>query len=94
MKKRTICGVIALMWLVASGFFFVPGAVAAVTENECIHGGGSVVEGSGCKFCVGGKFDLSEIRNVGKMSTSRPESGQKDSGQAPTEPAPKPAGNE
>lgn len=94
MKKRTLCGVIALMWLVTSGFFFVPGAMADVTENECIHGGGSVVEGSGCRFCVGGKFDLSEIRNVGKTITPRPESGQKSGGKSPTESAPKPAGNE
>ena len=94
MKKRTLCGVVVLMWLVTSVFFFVPGAMAGVTENECIHGGGSVVEGSGCRFCVGGKFDLSEIREVGKSSTPRPESRQKADEKTRTEPASKPAENE
>jgi hypothetical protein len=94
MKNRTLCGVIALMCLVASGFFFASGAMAAVTENECIIGGGSVVEGSGCRFCVGGKYDLSEIKDVGKSNTPRPESGQEGGGKTGTEPPPEPTGND
>jgi hypothetical protein len=93
MKNRTLRGAILLMGLVASSFFFASGAMAAVTENECINSGGKVVEGSGCSFCVGGKYDLSEIRYVGKKSTPQPQSGQKD-GKAGTEPAPKPDRND
>ncbi len=62
--------IIATCFLYAS-LFFVSGAFA-VTENECINGGGSVSEGSGCKFCVGGKFDLTEITYSGKNDVQLP----------------------
>jgi len=76
MTITTIPRVIITVFLIAVSFFFVSGA-SATTENECINGGGSVSVGSGCKFCVGGKFDLSEIREIGKNDTGRPGTDQK-----------------
>jgi hypothetical protein len=86
MKKTTIVGVIIAVCLAITSLFPVSVSAASTTENECISGGGYVSEGAGCKFCVGGKFDLSEIRDAGKDGTthegSEQESGDKKSGQS------------
>lgn len=71
MTKMSMFRITIAMCLISASFFFVSGAVA-VTENECVNGGGSISEGSGCKFCVGGKYDLSEITGKGKNGTTRP----------------------
>ncbi len=76
MTDTTISRIITAVFLIAVSFFFVSGALAA-TENECINGGGSISVGSGCTFCVGGKFDLSEIREAGKNDTVRSDTDQK-----------------
>jgi hypothetical protein len=76
MTNATIPRITMTVFLIAVSFFFVSGALAA-TENECISGGGSIAVGSGCKFCVGGKFDLSEIKETGKNDTGRPATDQK-----------------
>jgi hypothetical protein len=77
MKKMTIVGVMIAAYLAITGLFPVSVSWASTTENECISGGGYVSEGAGCKFCVGGKFDLSEIRDAGKSGTTREGSDQK-----------------
>ncbi len=74
MKKTRIVRLIIAVFLLAASLFLVSGALAT-TENECISGGGSVSAGSGCKFCVGGKFDLQEISDSGKSDTGRSGSG-------------------
>ncbi len=76
MKKTTMVGVIFAVCLVTASLFPVS-AVASTTENECINGGGYVSAGAGCKFCVGGKFDLSEIRDVGKNNPGHAGADQK-----------------
>ena len=78
MTNTTIPKVMLAALLIAVSLFFASGALA-VTENECIHGGGSISVGSGCKFCVGGKFDLSEIKETGKNDAPRPGADQKTS---------------
>lgn len=93
MKNRTIFRAIILVCLVISSLFFVSIAVAAVTANECIIGGGSVAEGSGCKFCVGGKFDLAEIRDAGKNNMPQSGSEQKSGGKSSGESSAKASGN-
>lgn len=85
MKNKTIFGAIISVCLVTSSLFLVSGATAAVTENECINSGGHISEGGGCKFCVGGKFDLLEIKDAGKNSTPQPESEQKGGSKASSE---------
>jgi hypothetical protein len=65
MTRTTTLRIIVSVCFIYASIFFVSSAVA-VTKNECINGGGSVSEGSGCKFCVGGKFDLTEITTAGK----------------------------
>ncbi len=83
--------IISTCFLYAS-LFFVSGAVA-ITENECTNGGGSVSEGSGCKFCVGGKFDLSEITYAGKSDVQQPGTASKGKDKkSPKPPAGTPAG--
>jgi hypothetical protein len=79
MKKTTIVGVMIAVYLAIASLFPVSVAAASTTENECINGGGYVSEGAGCKFCVGGKFDLSEIRDTGKVGTTHEGSEQKSS---------------
>ncbi|MFI5294465.1 MAG: hypothetical protein ACHQ0Y_05505 [Thermodesulfovibrionales bacterium] len=76
MTKTTIPRITMTVFLIAVSFVFVSAAMA-VTENECINGGGSTAVGSGCKFCVGGKFDLSEIKETGKNDAGRPATDQK-----------------
>jgi len=76
MTNTTIHRITIAVFLIAVSFVFVSAAMA-VTENECINGGGSVSAGSGCKFCVGGKFDLSEIKEIWKSDTGRPGTDQK-----------------
>jgi hypothetical protein len=76
MTKMAILRIIIAICFISANLFLVSGA-GAVTENECINGGGAVSEGSGCKFCVGGKYDLSEVTEKGKNNTSRSGAGQK-----------------
>jgi len=44
---------------------------AATTEYDCVNGGGHVASGSGCSFCVGGKYDLADIEITRKTDTDR-----------------------
>lgn len=71
MTKTAMPKIIISTCFICASLFFVSGA-DATTENECINGGGSVAEGSGCKFCVGGKFDLNEITYAGKNDVRLP----------------------
>ena len=71
MKKTTIAGVAIAVCLAMTSLFPLAECAASTTENECISGGGYVSEGAGCKFCVGGKFDLSEIRDIGKDGATK-----------------------
>jgi len=93
MKKRTLFRIMILLCFATSLLIFVSGALAAVTENECTNGGGSIAQGAGCKFCVGGKYDLSEIKEPGKsnapQSDSEQKSGGKTSGESVTKPSDK-----
>ncbi len=59
----------ACLWI--AGLLFTAGALAATTELECVSNGGYVSEGSGCRFCVGGKFDLAEVGDSGKDKAAR-----------------------
>jgi hypothetical protein len=77
MKSTTTFGLIFLVFMAIAGLFFASGAMALTTENECINGGGYVSEGSGCRFCIGGRFDLSEVNVAGKDKTSYSKSEQK-----------------
>ena len=78
--KKTIIGVILPICFVTAILFFASAAVALTNEQECINGGGYVAEGSGCKFCVGGKFDLSEVKGSDKRNTAPSRSDQRLSG--------------
>jgi hypothetical protein len=78
--KKTIIGVILPVCLVTAILFFATAAAALTNEQECINGGGYVAEGSGCKFCVGGKFDLSEVKGSDKKNTTPSRSDQRLSG--------------
>lgn len=85
MKEKTTSQLIIPACFLAATLFFVCGAAAApVTENECIHGGGYVTEGSGCKFCVGGKLDMAEIKDSEKKTPPRADS-EKKSGERTSE---------
>ncbi len=77
MKKTTKIGVIIAACLVATSLVPLSAAIASTTESECISGGGYVAAGAGCKFCVGGKFDLSEIKDAGKNKPTQADSDQK-----------------
>jgi len=77
MKSTTIFGLIFSVFMAIAGLFFASEAMALTTENECINGGGYVSEGSGCRFCIGGKFDLSEVNATGKEKTTYSKSEQK-----------------
>lgn len=76
MKKTIIRGILPVC-LVTAILFFASAAVALTNEQECINGGGYVAEGSGCKFCVGGKFDLSEVKGSDKKNTTPSRSDQR-----------------
>jgi hypothetical protein len=76
MTRTVKLRIIVAICLISASLFFVSGAFA-VTENECIIGGGTISEGSGCKFCVGGKYDLSEISGKGKSNMKSPGTDQK-----------------
>ena len=76
MTKTTMFRIIVAICLISASLFFVSGAFA-LTENECTNGGGTISEGSGCKFCVGGKYDLSEITGREKINTTSPATDQK-----------------
>lgn len=86
MKKRKIFRVFLSCYFVASALLNMSPAVAAVTENECVNGGGYVTEGSGCKFCVGGKLDLEQIKGSGKKTVVRPGSETKSTDKNPDKP--------
>jgi hypothetical protein len=77
MKSTTTLGLIFSVFMAIAGLFFASGAMALTTENECINGGGYVSEGNGCRFCIGGKFDLSEVNGTGKDKTAYGKSEQK-----------------
>jgi hypothetical protein len=95
MKKKTIVGVMLAMCLAMTSLFPATVAAASATENECINGGGYVAAGAGCKFCVGGKFDLSEIRDVDKNGTAHKGTVQKDDEKTSGQSAARtPAGNQ
>ncbi|SPQ00434.1 hypothetical protein NBG4_230033 [Candidatus Sulfobium mesophilum] len=70
MKGNAKVGLIFLFFLTLMCLAFVSAGMAATTENDCINGGGYVSEGSGCHFCIGGKFDLSEVNGPVKDKTS------------------------
>ncbi len=71
MNKGRIVGIaFSGLFFAAVSLHAAPSA-ASITENECVNGGGYVTEGSGCKFCVGGKLDLEEVRDSGKISPSK-----------------------
>jgi hypothetical protein len=74
MKKTTKIGVIIAACLATTSLFPVVVATASTTQSECEGGGGYVAAGAGCKFCVGGKFDLSEIKDTGKKKTTQTDS--------------------
>ncbi len=82
MKKKIVVRVVVPLFIAVSSLFFVSVAMAGVTENECVNGGGTVAAGSGCRFCTGGKYDLSEIREAGKNNVSRQETGRREGDQA------------
>jgi hypothetical protein len=95
MKKTTIVCVMIAVCLAVTSLFPVTVAAASTTENECISGGGYVAAGAGCKFCVGGKFDLSEIRDVEKKGTAQKGTDQKDNDKTSGQSGAKtPAGNQ
>ncbi len=77
MKSTITLGLIFLVFMAIAGLFFASGAMASTTEGECISGGGYISEGSGCRFCIGGKFDLSEVNAAGKGKTTYSKSEQK-----------------
>ena len=56
---------------------FIVSAFAATTEYDCVNGGGHVASGSGCTFCVGGKYDLTDIKEARKIDANRPGSDNK-----------------
>ncbi len=85
MTNTTITRIALTVFIIALSFLFAS-AATAVTENECINGGGSVSAGSGCKFCVGGKHDLSEIKEAVKNDTGRSGSDQKTGGKTSVRP--------
>jgi hypothetical protein len=76
MTNRVMVRIIVAVCLIAASLFFVAGAFA-ITENECINGGGSISEGVGCQFCVGGKYDLSEITGKAAKDATSPSTDQK-----------------
>ncbi len=69
MKGNAKVGLIFLFILLIC-LAFASAGMAGTTENDCINGGGYVSEGSGCHFCIGGKFDLSEVNGPVKDKTS------------------------
>jgi hypothetical protein len=77
MKSGTMLGLIFSVFVAVAGLFLASGAMALTTEHDCINGGGYISEGSGCRFCIGGKFDLSEINAPVKEKTSYGKSEQK-----------------
>ncbi len=77
MKSTTTLGLLFSVFMALAGLFFASGAMALTTEGECINGGGYISEGGGCRFCIGGKFDLSEVNAAGKEKTTYSKSEQK-----------------
>lgn len=77
MKGNAKAGLIFLFFLTAACIAFSSDAMAATTEKDCINGGGYIAEGSGCRFCIGGKHDLSEVNGPAKEKTSYSKSEEK-----------------
>ena len=65
MINTTMLRIFITVCFITASLFFVSG-VYATTENECLIGGGHVASGKGCSFCVGGKYDLTEITATDK----------------------------
>ncbi len=65
MTKTIILSIVTAVCFISVSLFFLSG-VGATTENECVIGGGQVSSAKGCSFCVGGKYDLTEITSTGK----------------------------
>ncbi len=79
MKINVRVGLIFLFFLTVIYLAFASAGMAATTEKDCINGGGYVGEGSGCRFCIGGKFDLSEVTGSPKDRSADNKSEQKGS---------------
>lgn len=70
MPNTQMCRVIIAACLFSISLFI--GSIdAATTEYDCVNGGGHVASGSGCAFCVGGKYDLADIKESGKPDANR-----------------------
>ncbi len=67
MTKTIMLRIVTAVCFISVSLFFVP-VTGATTENECVIGGGKVSSGNGCSFCVGGKYDLTEITSTGKAA--------------------------
>ena len=67
MTNRTMLRILTAVCFISANLFFVSG-VGATTENECVIGGGQVSSANGCSFCVGGKYDLTEITGTAKAA--------------------------
>ena len=67
MTNMTILKIVPAVCFISASFFSVSG-VGATTENECVIGGGQVSSANGCSFCVGGKYDLTEITGTAKAA--------------------------
>lgn len=79
MTNKTMLRIFTTVCFITASLFFASG-VYATTENECLIGGGHVASGNGCSFCVGGKYDLTEITatdKAGKKDTTLSVSDQK-----------------
>ncbi len=87
MKRTKKFGLIFSVSLAVAGLFFASGAMALTTEGDCINGGGYISEGGGCRFCVGGKFDLAEINATGKEKVTYSKGDQKVGSKDSSQPA-------
>ncbi len=67
MTNTTTLRIVTAVCFISVSLFFVSG-VGATTENECVIGGGQVSSANGCSFCVGGKYDLTEIAGTAKAA--------------------------
>ena len=77
MKGNARVGFMFLFFLTATCIAPASVAMAATTEKDCINGGGHVAEGSGCRFCIGGKHDLSEVNGPAKEKAAYSKSEEK-----------------
>ncbi len=77
MKGNFKVGLIFLIFLTVAYLAFASAGMASTTESDCINGGGYVGEGGGCRFCIGGKFDLSEVNGPAKEKSADDKSEKK-----------------